>query len=94
MWSSAVTDLTDTASNQQNLVTSFGSLLDKVGILLTVGDEIAKVRLLLYILYRTILKYLKIHPYVNFAWQVLSVGLRVRQIHSLLYLCSHNFFFE
>jgi hypothetical protein len=44
----AVTDLTNTASNQQNLVTSFGSLLDKVGILLTVGDEIAKVWLLLY----------------------------------------------
>jgi hypothetical protein len=44
----AVTDLTDTASNQQNLVTSFGSLLDKVGILLTVGDEVAKVCLLLY----------------------------------------------
>ena len=45
--SSAVTDLTDTALNQQNLVTSFGSLLEKVGILLTVGDEVAKVCLLL-----------------------------------------------
>jgi hypothetical protein len=44
----AVTDLTDTTSTQQNLVTSFGSLLDKVGILLTVGDEVAKVCLLLY----------------------------------------------
>ena len=44
----AVTDLTNTASNQQNLVTSFGSLLDKVGILLTVGDEVAKVQRLLY----------------------------------------------
>jgi hypothetical protein len=41
--SNAVTDLTDTASNQQKLVTSFGSLLDKVGILVTVGDEVAKV---------------------------------------------------
>jgi len=45
---SAVTDLTNAASNQQNLVISFGSLLDKVGILLTVGDEVAKVCLLLY----------------------------------------------
>ena len=43
-----VTDLTNTASNQQNLVTSFGSLLDKVGVLLTVGDKVAKVWLLLY----------------------------------------------
>jgi len=41
--SNAVTDLTDAASNQQKLVTSFGFLLDKVGILLTVGDEVAKV---------------------------------------------------
>ncbi|KIM80170.1 hypothetical protein PILCRDRAFT_9732 [Piloderma croceum F 1598] len=56
----AVTDLTNTASNQQNLVTSFGCLVDKVRILLTVGDEIAK-----------------IHPYANFAWQVLSVGLKM-----------------
>jgi hypothetical protein len=39
----AVTDLTDAASNQQKLVTSFGSLLDKVGILVSVGDEVAKV---------------------------------------------------
>jgi hypothetical protein len=44
----AVTDLTNTASNQQTLVTSFGSLLDKGGILLLVGDEVAKVWLLLY----------------------------------------------
>jgi hypothetical protein len=44
----AVTDLTNTASNQQNLVTSFSSLLNKVGILLTVGDEVAKVWLLVY----------------------------------------------
>jgi hypothetical protein len=43
-----VTELTNTALNQQNLVKSFGSLLDKVGILLTVGDEVAKVWLSLY----------------------------------------------
>jgi hypothetical protein len=44
----AITDRINTASNQQNLLTSFNSLLDKVGILLTVGNEVAKVRLLLY----------------------------------------------
>jgi hypothetical protein len=44
----AVASLTDTASNQQSLVTSFGSLLDKVRILLMAGDEVAKVFSLLY----------------------------------------------
>ena len=90
----AVTDLTDTASNQQNLVKYFGFLLDKVGILLKVGDEFAKVCLLLFQIHFIVLKYSKIHPYVNFAWQVLSVGLKVYWIYSLLYLCSQILFFE
>jgi hypothetical protein len=41
--SNSVTGFTNTASNQQDLITSFSSLLDKVGILLTVGDEVTKV---------------------------------------------------
>lgn len=58
--SDAITSVANTVSNQQDLATSFGSLLDKVAILVKVGDEVAK-----------------IHPYVNFAWQVLSVGLKM-----------------
>ncbi|KIL57443.1 hypothetical protein M378DRAFT_41812, partial [Amanita muscaria Koide BX008] len=46
--------------NQMDLVTSFDCLLDKVAILVKIGDEVAK-----------------IHPYVNFAWQVLSAGLKI-----------------
>ncbi|KIM76026.1 hypothetical protein PILCRDRAFT_13068 [Piloderma croceum F 1598] len=57
-----VTNHTNTILNQMSLVTSLSSLLDKVGILVKIGDEVAK-----------------IHPYVNFAWQVLSVGFKVVQ---------------
>lgn len=42
-----VTSLANTVSNQKDLVTSFDSLLDKVGIIVKVGDEIAKVWTLL-----------------------------------------------
>jgi hypothetical protein len=38
-----VADLAKTVSDQMNLVTSFGSLLGKVEILVKVGDEVAKV---------------------------------------------------
>jgi len=55
-----ITHLASTVSNQQTLVKSFKSVMDKVGILVNVGDELAK-----------------IHPYVNFAWQVLSLGFKV-----------------
>jgi hypothetical protein len=39
----AATSHFNTVSNQADLVTSFGSLLDKVGILVKLGDEVAKV---------------------------------------------------
>ncbi|KIL58336.1 hypothetical protein M378DRAFT_170769 [Amanita muscaria Koide BX008] len=64
--SDAVTSLANTASNQTDLVTSFDCLLDKVAILVKIGNEVAK-----------------IHPYVNFAWQVLSAGLKVSRIRRL-----------
>jgi tRNA pseudouridine-54 N-methylase len=45
--SDAVTSLANTASNQKDLVTSFDCLLDKVAILVKIGDEVAKVWALL-----------------------------------------------
>jgi hypothetical protein len=54
--SDAVTNrTTNTASSQQCLVTSFSSLLEKIEILVKVGDEVAKVCPLLYssLLYRS-----------------------------------------
>jgi hypothetical protein len=77
-----VTNHADTISNQMSLVTSLSSLLDKVGILVKIGDEVAKVCLCYLRACRTILIYSQIHPYVNFAWQVLSVGLKVGFIRS------------
>ena len=41
--SDAVTNLPNTISTETNLVTIFNSLLSKVGILVKVGDEVAKV---------------------------------------------------
>jgi hypothetical protein len=41
--SDAVTIITDAASTQKDLVTSFGSLMSKLEILVKVGDEVAKV---------------------------------------------------
>ncbi|KZP17443.1 hypothetical protein FIBSPDRAFT_957250 [Athelia psychrophila] len=49
-----------TALAQLDLVGSFVILVDKLGILVKIGDEIAK-----------------IHPWVNLAWNVLSVGLKL-----------------
>jgi len=46
--SNTVTNLADTVSNPQSLMTSFDSLLSKVGILVKIGDEVAKVRPLLF----------------------------------------------
>ncbi|KZP21209.1 hypothetical protein FIBSPDRAFT_1044368 [Athelia psychrophila] len=45
---------------QLDLVGSFEMLLDMMGVLVKIGDEIAK-----------------IHPWVNLAWNVLSVGLKL-----------------
>jgi hypothetical protein len=78
----SVTNLTGTVSNQMGLATSMGSLLGKVEILVKIGDEVAKVYLCYVRAPRTVLKYLQIHPYVNFAWQVLSMGFKVSWIRS------------
>jgi hypothetical protein len=53
-----VTNHTNTISNQMSLVTSLSSLLDKVGILVKIGDEVAKVCLCYLCACRTILIYL------------------------------------
>ncbi|KZP17439.1 hypothetical protein FIBSPDRAFT_1046926 [Athelia psychrophila] len=49
-----------TSLSQSDLVGSFKMLVEKLGILVKIGDEIAK-----------------IHPWVNLAWNVLSVGLKL-----------------
>src|ERR1700691_2730285 len=77
-----VTNLAGTGSNQMTLETSLGSLLGKVEILIKIGDEVAKVCLSYVRAHSTVLKWSQIHPYVNFAWQVLSVGFKVNQIRS------------
>ena len=41
--SDAVTNISVTWTNQQNLVVLFDSLLQKLGVLVKVGDEVAKV---------------------------------------------------
>lgn len=79
--SDAVTSVANTVSNQMDLATSIGSLLAKVEVLVKVGDEIAKVcSAPNHLCTCTVLRLPQIHPYVNFAWQVLSAGLKVRQI--------------
>ena len=52
--SDATTNVADAASSQTNLATSLSSLMDKVGILVKLGDEVAKVcpRLAYHYLYR------------------------------------------
>jgi hypothetical protein len=74
------TILAGIVSNQMGLVTSLGSLLGKVEILVKIGDEVAKVCLCYVHVDCTVLKYSQIHPYVNFAWQVLSTGFKVSRI--------------
>jgi hypothetical protein len=51
-----VTDSAGTVSNQMGLVTSLGSLLGKVEILVKIGDEVAKVCLCCVRAHRTVLK--------------------------------------
>ncbi|KZP30747.1 WD40 repeat-like protein [Athelia psychrophila] len=64
--STAVTDAMSaagdavTALSHSDIVGSFEMLVNKLGILVMIGDEIAK-----------------IHPWVNLAWNVLSVGLKL-----------------
>jgi hypothetical protein len=77
-----VTNIVGTVSNQMGLVTSMGSLLGKVDMLVKIGDEVAKVCLYYVCAHRIVLKWSQIHPYINFAWQVLSAGFRVSRIRS------------
>ena len=39
----ALATISDTVSNQQNLITTFDALMNKLGILMKMGDEVAKV---------------------------------------------------
>ena len=39
----ALATISDTVSNQQNLITTFDGLMNKLGILVRIGDEVAKV---------------------------------------------------
>ena len=39
----AVSDISDTVSNQQNLIAPFEALMKKLGVLVKIGDEVAKV---------------------------------------------------
>jgi hypothetical protein len=39
----ALTAISDTVSNQQNPITSFDALVNKLGVLVKIGDEVAKV---------------------------------------------------
>ncbi|KAF7976608.1 hypothetical protein HWV62_6110 [Athelia sp. TMB] len=64
------------ALTQSDLAGSLTTLLDKVGILVKIGDEIAKVPVH-RILRRAVLTVRQIHPWVNLAWNVLSVGLKL-----------------
>jgi hypothetical protein len=94
--SNALTNISNTVSNQPNLVTSFDALMKKIEVLVKVGDEVAKVCFsvsspLLHELNSLFLQ--KIHPYVHFAWQVLSAGMKVSHVRSfsffsLIYICS------
>jgi hypothetical protein len=75
-----VTNLAGTVSNQMGLLMSLGSLLGKVEILVKFGDEVTQVSLSYVHAYCTVLKQSQIHPYVNCAWQVLSMGFKVSKI--------------
>ena len=77
--SDTLTNISDTLSDQQKLVASFNSLMKKFEPLIKIADEVAKVRSSISPSLDDLnLPFLqKIHPYVNFAWQVLSAGLKV-----------------
>ena len=73
----AFTNISDTLSHQQTLVTSFDALLMQFT-LVKIGDEIAKVGSPVFspVTIRINSFFLKIHPYVNFAWALLSAGMK------------------
>jgi hypothetical protein len=77
--SDAFTNTSDTLSHQQKLVTSFDALLMQFKPLVKIGDEISKVCSLFFpVMIRiNLFSFQKIHPYVNFAWTVLSAGMKV-----------------
>jgi hypothetical protein len=88
-------NISNTLSNQQNIITSFVALMKKVEVLVKVGDEVAKVCFSVFspLLHELNLFFFKkIHPYVNFAWQVLSAGMKVIRrclfwSSSVIYVC-------
>ena len=67
-------------TNKQSLVTSFDALLMHLKPLVKIGDEIAKVCSPVFFPcndQNQSFFFRKIHPYVNFAWTVLSAGMKV-----------------
>ena len=78
--SDTLTNISNTLSDQQKLITSFNALMKKFEPLIKIADEVSKVRCSISApsfdyLNRSFPQ--KIHPYVNFAWQVLSAGMKV-----------------
>jgi hypothetical protein len=68
-------------SDQQILVTSSHTLMDKLKVLVKVGDEVTRVCTSASSPFLNNLNFSKkIHPYVNFAWQVLSGGMKVSRV--------------
>ena len=77
--SDAFINISDTLSHQQKLITSFNAVLGQFKPLVKIGDEISKVCSLVSSAVKIRINYYhKIHPYVNFAWIVLSAGMKVR----------------
>ena len=75
-----VSDLSDTPLDKHRLVTSFDALLTRFKQLVKIGDEIAKVCVPVFCHVTIRMNrfwFQKIHPYVNFAWTVLSAGMKV-----------------
>ena len=80
---------------KKDMASVFRSLLEKVNVLVTLGNSVSKVWVLLpdtfFLLIALIFH--QIHPYVNLAWQVLSVGLQVNLscvFQKFLFDCNLN----
>jgi hypothetical protein len=89
----AATDISNAVSNQQNIITPFESFMKKIGILVTIGDQVSKAcpsisSPLLHNLIVFCLKK-KIHPYVNLAWKVLSAGMKACHFLLLMFFSRY-----
>ena len=80
-----ISDVSDAMLNKQSLVTTFDALLMQFKPLVKIGDEISKVFSQFFpVMIRIHLFSQKIHPYVNFAWTVLSAGMKASSILLLI----------